>query len=44
MKCPLLVTFRRVIIKVYKSTVFKVCVQNILHMLTCKFEDVYVAD
>jgi len=33
---------RLVIVKVQKSNIFKVCVQNILHVLECKFEDVKV--
>jgi len=42
MKCPLLAMFRHVTIKVQKSNKFKVCVQDILHLLKCKLGDVNV--
>jgi len=37
---PLLAMFRRVTLKVQKSNIFEICVQNILRMLECKLEDV----
>jgi len=42
MKCPLLATFRHATVKVQKSNIFKACVQNIIHMLECKLEDVNI--
>jgi len=42
MKCPLLATFRYVTVKVQKKNIFKVCVQNIFHVLEGMITDVKV--